>query len=263
MKHPIYNQKWIIGNFWVSTNKGKEVKEFLRSASKQGLNPIEILAPLQIAEKIEKNGTVLITAKKEELIDKVSINTLNQFTLKDFHYPFPAFSILFNDEILISFASEIEDLSGENKKISAFYLESAKYNKRLIGVIEKNKIIQDITKNSEKLLNEYIYAFFSLVLYMEHFKNDKKRVPTPRAVKQKAKLPFKIPKKLYVVNLKPPQPQQQETKKGGGEKRVMYLVRGHWRMQYYPSLKTHKPKWIDAHWRGLDNEHKNQKIYKL
>ncbi len=97
---------------------------------------------------------------------------------------------------------------------------------------------------------------------MATFKNDTKRVPKPRDIKQSKLKNMQIPKKLSVIKLSPPKASTPKAG-SGGKKNVMYLVRGHWRMQYYPSLKTHKPKWIDAHWRGIENEEKNEKIYKL
>ena len=98
---------------------------------------------------------------------------------------------------------------------------------------------------------------------MTTFKNDTKRVPKPRAVKHNKVANIKPPKKLSVIKLSPPKVSKPKTSSGGSKKNVMYLVRGHWRIQYYPSLKTHKPKWIDAHWRGIENEEKNQKVYKI
>lgn len=32
-----------------------------------------------------------------------------------------------------------------------------------------------------------------------------------------------------------------------------WMVRGHWRKQYYPSIKAHRPKWIMPHWKGPED----------
>jgi len=256
MKHPIYNPKWVIGNLWIATERGKD-NSIILNGIKAGFNADEFKVPIKIASAIEKNGLVLIEVKKDEFIDKVSINTLNKLHIKDFHYPFKAFSVLFDNKVLISFYLE-EDNTG------VFQLEYPEINQRLLGAIPADKDIEDIVNQTDnKKLQEYIYAFFSVILYMETFKNDTKRVPKPRAVKQ-SKLPtLKIPKKLSVIKLSPPKATKNKTAGGGSKKNVMYLVRGHWRMQYYPSLKAHKPKWIDAHWRGIENKEKNAKIYKI
>lgn len=255
MKHPIYNQKWVIGNIWISTNRGKD-NSLILNAVRAGFKKEEFEIPLKIASEIEKNGLVLVEVKKDEFIDKVSINTLNKLHIKDLHYPFKAFSVLFDDKALISFMLN-------DDKSAIFQLEYPEINQRLLGNISADKDIKDIVSQTDnKALQEYIYAFFSVILYMTTFKNDTKRVPKPRVVKQSKIKNLKIPKKLSIIKLSPPKASKPKVG-GGGKKNVMYLVRGHWRMQYYPSLKTHKPKWIDAHWRGIENEEKNEKIYKL
>jgi hypothetical protein len=41
-----------------------------------------------------------------------------------------------------------------------------------------------------------------------------------------------------------------ETDGTGAKITLAHLVRGHWRNQWYPSRKTHRAKWIQAHRRG-------------
>jgi hypothetical protein len=43
---------------------------------------------------------------------------------------------------------------------------------------------------------------------------------------------------------------------GDGEKRYhfQWLVRGHWRNQWYPSLKQHRQKWVSDYWKGDPND---------
>ena len=38
------------------------------------------------------------------------------------------------------------------------------------------------------------------------------------------------------------------------EYQCRWVVRGHWRKQWYPSLKTHQPKWIGAYIKGPDDK---------
>jgi len=259
MKHPIFNSKWVIGNIYLATNKGKD-KSLIYQAIASGFKKEEFEVPLKIATEIEKNGLILVEVKKNDFINKVSINTLNKLNVKDFKYPFKAFSVIFDDKVLISFYFD------EKNNTGVFQLEYPQINQRLVGYIPADKNIEDIVNQTNiEELKEYIYTFFSAILYMTTFKSDKKRVPTPKAVKQKIKLTnnIKAPKKLSVIKLIPPTFNKPKTSSNSGKKNVMYLVRGHWRMQYYPSLKTHKPKWIDAHWRGIENDEVNSKIYKI
>ena len=256
MKHPIFNQKSVIGNIYTSTNKGQD-RSLVLNAIRAGFKADEFEIPLKIAATIENAGLILIEVKKDDFIDKVSINTLNQLHIKDMQYPFKAFSMIFDNKVLISFMLD-EDGS------AVFQLEYPEINQRLLGTISANKDIKDIVNQTDnKILQEFIYGFFSVILYMNTFKNDTTRVPKPRAVKHNKVSNIKAPKKLSVIKLSPPAAAKFTTSTNGSKKNVMFLVRGHWRMQYYPSLNTNKPKWIDAHWRGVENKEKNQKIYKI
>ena len=55
MKHPIYNPKWIIGNIWIATERGKDGSTILRGLE-SGFNINEFQVPIKIASKIEKTG---------------------------------------------------------------------------------------------------------------------------------------------------------------------------------------------------------------
>lgn len=176
----------------------------------------EFQVPLKIASTIEKEGLILVEVKKVDFIDKVSINTLNKLHIKDMQYPFKAFSILFDNQVLISF------MLNEDKS-AVFQLEYAEINQRLIGNIPADKDIKDIVSQTDnKALQEYIYAFFSVILYMTTFKNDTKRVPKPRAVKHNKVANIKAPKKLSVIKLSPPKASKPKTSSGGGKK-MLYI----------------------------------------
>ena len=73
-----------------------------------------------------------------------------------------------------------------------------------------------------------------------------------------------IPKhKISVINVKQKAP---SIKSVGGGKRPpsdkMWVVRGHWRNQWYAADGVHKPKWIHPHFKGSGRE-VAQKVYKL
>ena len=61
---------------------------------------------------------------------------------------------------------------------------------------------------------------------------------------------------LWVVDLPRPKPEttvMPETAGNGQKHSYRYPVRGHWREQWYPSVQSHKPIWIDEHVRGPDS----------
>ena len=61
---------------------------------------------------------------------------------------------------------------------------------------------------------------------------------------------------LWVVDLPRPMPDPvagTEPAGSGGKHSHRYPVRGHWRQQWYPSVQSRKPIWIDEHTRGSDS----------
>ena len=61
---------------------------------------------------------------------------------------------------------------------------------------------------------------------------------------------------LWVVDLPRPKPEttvMPEPAGNGRKHSYRYPVRGHWREQWYPSVQSHKPIWIDEHVRGPDS----------
>jgi hypothetical protein len=57
---------------------------------------------------------------------------------------------------------------------------------------------------------------------------------------------------ITVITLRRPRSDNGHMEFDEGEKRYhfQWMVRGHWRNQWYPSLKEHRQKWISGYWKG-------------
>lgn len=64
------------------------------------------------------------------------------------------------------------------------------------------------------------------------------------------------PKDVIVCELRRARPRGFEWEQGDGESHLShrFLVAGHWRNQWYPSLKRHKQKWISPYVKGPDDK---------
>lgn len=87
---------------------------------------------------------------------------------------------------------------------------------------------------------------------MSIFSKNKERVEPTKIVSSKGNKKTGIPNhKINVIFLN--QANIEHSNHVGGvrkESEKTWIVRGHWRNQWYSSLDCHKPKWIDPHWKG-------------
>lgn len=61
------------------------------------------------------------------------------------------------------------------------------------------------------------------------------------------------PKSVRVIALKRPSSQKAEPSGSGREYHHQWIVRGHWRQQWYPARGVHRPVWIAPHVKGPDD----------
>lgn len=64
---------------------------------------------------------------------------------------------------------------------------------------------------------------------------------------------FKTPPLVRVVHLRGSRSSRGDGSAGPKDWRHRWLVRGHWRQQWYPSLESHRPVWIAPHIKGPDD----------
>lgn len=57
---------------------------------------------------------------------------------------------------------------------------------------------------------------------------------------------------VRVISLRTPEPNGSQ-EQGAREYRHQWMVRGHWRKQWYPSIEDHRPIWIDPYLKGPDD----------
>lgn len=76
---------------------------------------------------------------------------------------------------------------------------------------------------------------------------------TPRAERRRTARAQLPDRPVRVVRLRGRQSEHDSTGMGGREYRHRWIVRGHWRQQWYPTLDDHRPIWINAHAKGPDD----------
>jgi hypothetical protein len=100
-------------------------------------------------------------------------------------------------------------------------------------------------------------------MYISAFKDDRERVPT-KIIKCKAKKKHGVMKhNMRLITLKlSGMVKERGSSAGGSKSDKSWIVRGHWRNQWYQKDEVHRPKWIDPYWKG-DGKDKLEKIYKV
>lgn len=283
MTHPIYRDENIMGmaelmsNFpdWGAFKCASEYFDRLPEhiIEENDLTFEETVNDFKRAEvflSIKNNGHNLIDSGKYDWSSEVSERTLSALKLSDLKKPFQAGTVLYEDyKIHFNFMTE---------NYVAIHYSHPSYNHRdkkgelqigyegceILHTEDVGTIGGDLDILEDKNERKLLYAFFSMLLYLSVFKNDSNRVSSPRTIVSKKSK--KIQKhKINIVYLS-----QKNTIYEGSESNPTgqkksdktWIVRGHWRNQYYKGTDENRPKWIDPYWKG-DGKEEVEKLYKL
>lgn len=111
---------------------------------------------------------------------------------------------------------------------------------------------------------ETIYSILSILLYMGRYSGSTERVSPKQIVTSKGSKKKGISKhRIHIIKLK----QYEGAMKGhhnggGGVSDKSWIVRGHFRNQYYSATNSHKVKWIEPYWKGSGVED-IEKVYQI
>jgi hypothetical protein len=200
-----------------------------------------------------ENGHILIEANSSEWSSPVSAKTIAGIDLGYFTFPFKAGTILLGDkEISFSYKNGKLGVTYENDG-GVFVLE----------VLANRPIGEDIAnRGMSKKHEEMVYEVLSILLYIATF-HSKAKVKTESLPMNQGSKRKSIPKhKIYLVEMK----QEVEGHRRAGSTRkesdMSWLVRGHWRNQWYPKEGVNKPKWMNPYWKGKGKQ-EIEKVYKV
>ena len=268
MNHPIYKD--------ANINKAREL--FLSSVNSIGYEAASLRMAKLVGEKmgvpaviilpsmeamlrshlvmgdVIKNGHVLINAEREDWASSTSARTISMIDLGHFNFPFKAGTMqLTNKEISYSYSNDKLVLCHEAE--GGIFLIEVDAGRPIGEEIER---IGNISADNESL----IYEVLSILLYIATFYT-KAKVATGTLPMNQGSKRKNIPKhKIYTVTLK----QTVEGSRSGGTKKekseMSWIVRGHWRNQWYAKESVNKAIWMNPYWKGKGKE-QVEKVYKV
>jgi len=292
MKHPLYNDpafgiaKQIIkdiGTVKKTYNRLRSMPEY-RGISDVNITSVLFIKAL-VLTNIMKNGHTYIDPGKDSWYSDISFKTIMDLKLENFNFPFKHGYIkgTSKNDIYFSYFEKgklnnnlrnmgvnikMPNYDGDNN-FAALAISLKTRNIILMSELtirENIKLYNDFNskKDVEENIMTVISEVLSILLYVgTYHNNDKSRCSIS---KQKGiKSSSKGIKKHTVNVIKLFQPIKNDTNdknSSNWKSDKRWIVRGHWRNQYYKSTDSYKPKWIDPYWKGDGNE-EVKKIYKL
>jgi len=254
----------------------------MKSASESLLRVKLTALALMISE-----GHVFIDAASDDWNSAVSQNTIKKMSPAFLKFPFTSGAIELNDMVYHFVTKEDRILlvfmhSKEmDNMIRDGYTEEEVMNKiendeempffNCIDIEFKEKTVEEsiMKRNTyfaskdrlKKVEEEIIFNFLSVMMFITLKRNTEE--VREKIAKGKHSKKSNVPKhNIRVVNVR------QIAKKGlppTGKKNQKsdktWMVRGHWRNQFYASEDINKPKWIEPYWKG-DGKEVLSKIYK-
>jgi len=283
MRHPMYNQLDInlIHPFFKSMDTQNNYDRCIHNvASKMGLSDLDpetvnsFTTRAYIMKQISEEGHTLIKISKNEWSSDITKSTLEKLKIEDLKLPFDSGAIQIDDDV-IYFAYVSKERQHKEKMLDSVHKEEVIRDVFKISYFDKttmityyliigvNETISDVTI-ADEIITDLTITTLSALLYIASFKDDTERVSIKKIIgKKSGKL--KIPK--HVTNIikltqvaKSYDGRSTDENKQKSDKR--WIVRGHWRNQFYKTTDSYKLKWIDPYWKGSGSEEIN-KVYKL
>lgn len=239
-----------------------------------------------LSARVAIEGLVHVDASSDEWYSDLSKKVISSIQMENFKIPFPSGvislkrrSYLFSSDktgfIICLLADkemlkmidagksvdEISDALAEDAAFPFVVMENEKH--RTIGEhINQATSLEEST--ADRQMKEF-YALMSALMYVAMANSSVEEYGD--TVKQKKVLAKKkkgIPRHVTnMINVR-----QRVKKSNGGVSPVnwksdkMWIVRGHWRNQYYSKTDEHKHKWIDPYFKG-DGKVAADKVYKI
>jgi hypothetical protein len=113
-----------------------------------------------------------------------------------------------------------------------------------------DRLIADGEADDELLFLVSAWEFMSQRLAAQ---TDVRSVSPSRAVRRRLSIPLPEPPLVRVIQLRARDASNEAYGHGDREYHQRWIVRGHWRQQWYPSLNSNRPKWIAPYVKGPAN----------
>jgi len=229
-----------------------------------------------IYNEIMNGGHNFIQINGNDWSSEVSEKSLEKIRLRDINLPFHSGTVV-TDTTTMHFAylskDKIKKYEWDNGGPVILESTDTSYGMLYISVTKNNdKSVWYITLNDEDYLfdrikedefKELLSILISVLIYTGIYRDKVDRVSSKKVVGEKSSK-LSIPKhNINVINLKQKVKYSNNDSSGNSwSSRKRWIVRGHIRNQYYKTLGTNKPIWIDPYWKGEGAE-EISKVYKI
>ena len=231
--------------------------------------------------KIIKTGLVLIDASSDEWYSSISRKVIASMSVDNFKIPFSAGTMVMHNGTYNFYKDDhgimvamLSDNALENMHITEENFDpEEKITTEVFTLLDLRKehgeTIGEIISNNYPGLPEEkeaeMYAFLSAMMYVTMangsttYDDTIKRKKVLAKAKRKQGIPRHVTNYINV---------RQRSAKGSGpsterdKSQKFWVVRGHWRNQWYAKDGVNKPKWIDSHFKGSGKELAD-KVYKI
>jgi len=284
MKHPMYNdldKKLTMPLVKDLKDSDKLNLDLIKLARLMGLNKLpqnevsDVLTRALIFNRIPKDGHVLINIKSKDWESDITRNTFKKLCLKDIKLPFNSGAINIDNKVFYFCKETKEDMIERTKHNDIFklakkeedivdtfnisYLDKDNFISRFITLADNDTLINDaLDEEAIKIIT----LVMSALMYISAFKNDVTRVSSKKIIGKKsaAKQIKKHTINKIVLSQVTKEISVEDNSGTGWTSDKRWIVRGHWRNQYYKSTDSTKPKWIDPYWKGSGKE-EAEKVY--
>ena len=245
-RHPIYKDPSYAAAFEAyKRNKDK----FEAISLDIGGETIGLMLHIKTMERISKEGHVLIDIENDKWESDISKKTIGTMAMSDIKFPFMSGAVIDKESddgvIFFSIDSTYFNIS--------FGIKEADEGGMLFQRILLEKTVSEGLSHFDTHIDE-TYRVLSALMYISAFKKNKSRVTERVGRKLKASKKRHVPNhKIHTVLVRQPEGTRHGAT-GGGKSSVCWLVKGHWRNQWYASTGEHKTKWIDPYFKGRGKE---------
>lgn len=251
MNHPMYDDRLYADGYKVFMSNRKEYNQRLKETGDQ-FEGLDI--HMHNMQAIEKSGHVFINVENSDWESEISEKTISSVRPMDIHFPF--------------LAGAIKDKESEEGVVFFRITDSFLYVTFSVdnGLLAHRIKVSDTFHEGALEIETHrtvMYRIVSVLMYIAAFKREKSRVKESTTNKLKASKKRSIPShKIHTVFVRQPKCYRDGVGTKGGKSNMSWIVKGHWRNQWYSTLESHKPKWIDMYTKGKGKEELS-KVYRV
>lgn len=255
MNHPIYSDPTYASAFeGYKRNKDKfDVMTLAMGDAAKGLR-----MHIKTMDRISRQGHVLIDIENDKWESDISKKTIGTMNVSDIKFPFMSGAIIDRESDAGVIFFSIDD--------TYFHVSFEVSNESGKGMLSQRILLRNTVSEGLSSFDTHInemYRVISVLMYVSAFRKEKNRVIKRVSNKLKASKRRSIPShKIHTILVRQPNSEYGGYAGGGGKSSMSWIVKGHWRNQWYGKEGVNKPKWIDPYFKGKGKD-EIDKVYKV